>query len=110
MVLGAPPGYLRLFDPLPEGARRLPSLRGRVDVLLVFVRTLREALAIVGKAKRGLVDKGILWVCYPKLTSASAGELSRDVLWKALEPHGLGPVSMVAIDATWSAMRFRVVR
>ena len=110
VVLGAPPGFLKLLEPFPEGARRLPSLRGKVDILLVFVRTLRQALAIVGKAKRGLVDKGILWVCYPKLSSASAGELSRDVLWKALEPHGLGPVSMVAIDATWSAMRFRVVR
>jgi hypothetical protein len=110
VVLGAPPGFLKLLEPFPKAARRLPSLRGRVDVLLVFVRTLREALAIVGKAKRGLVDRGILWVCYPKLTSASAGELSRDVLWKALEPHGLGPVSMVAIDATWSAVRFRVMR
>lgn len=110
VVLGAPPGFLKLLEPLPESARRLPALRGKVDVHLVFVLTLREALAVVGKAKRGLVDKGILWVCYPKLTSASAGELSRDVLWKALEPHGLGPVSMVAIDATWSAMRFRIVR
>jgi len=110
VVLGAPPGFLKMLEPFPGGARRLTSLRGRVDVLLVFVRTLREALASVGKAKHGLVDNGILWVCYPKLTSASAGELSRDVLWKALEPLGVGPVSMVAIDATWSAMRFRVLR
>jgi len=110
VVLGAPPGFLKMLEPFPEGARRLTSLRGRVDVLLVFVRTLREALASVGKAKHGLVDNGILWVCYPKLTSASAGELSRDVLWKALEPLGFGPVSMVAIDSTWSAMRFRALR
>jgi hypothetical protein len=110
LVLGAPPGFLKLLEPLPEGARRLPVLRGKVDVLMAFVHTRREALAMVGKAKRGLAGNGILWMCYPKLTSASAGELSRDVLWKALGPHGLGPVSMVAIDATWSAMRFKVVR
>ena len=110
VVLGAPAGFLKLLEPFPEGARRLPALRGKVDVLMAFVRTRREALAIVGKAKRGLANGGILWLCYPKLTSASAGELSRDVLWKAMEPHGLGPVSMVAIDATWSGMRFRVLR
>jgi hypothetical protein len=75
---------------------------------MAFVRTRREVLALVGKLKRGLANDGILWTCYPKLTSASAGELSRDVLWKAMEPHGLRPVSMVAIDATWSGMRFKL--
>jgi len=110
VVLGAPPGFLKSLEPLPVGARRLPALRGKVDILMAFVRTRREALALVGKAKRGLAVNGILWICYPKLTSASAGELSRDLLWKAMEPHGLGPVSMVAIDATWSGMRFRVLR
>jgi hypothetical protein len=43
-------------------------------------------------------------------THFGVGELSRDLLWKAMEPQGLGPVSMVAIDATWSGMRFRVIR
>lgn len=109
VVLGAPPGYLKSFEPLPEGARRLPSLRGKVDVLVVFVRTWREAQGLVRKLKRGLADDGILCVCYPKLTSASAGELSRDVLWEALEPHGLRPVAMVAIDSTWSAMGCKIL-
>lgn len=108
MVLGAPPGFLKLLEPFPEGARRLPALRGKVDVLMAFVRTRREALAMVGKWKRGLAKDGILWICYPKPTSPSAGEVSRDVLWKAMEPHGLRPVSMVAIDATWSGMRFKL--
>jgi hypothetical protein len=109
VVLGAPPGYLRLFEPLPEGARRLTSLRGKADVLVAFVRTRREVLAMVGKLKRGLAAEAILWICYPKLSSASAGELSRDVLWEALGPHGLRPVAMVAIDSTWSAMRCRIM-
>jgi hypothetical protein len=84
-------------------------LRGSADVVLAFVRTRREVQAKAKAWKRGLAAGGSLWICYPKLTSASAGELSRDVLWRDLEPLGLRPVAMVAIDPTWSAMRFKVV-
>jgi hypothetical protein len=78
-------------------------------VVLAFVRTRRKVQAKAKAWKRGLAAEGILWICYPKLNSASAGELSRDVLWRDLEPLGLRPVAMVAIDPTCSAIHFKVV-
>lgn len=34
-------------------------------------------------------------------------DLNRDILWNLVEPAGWRPVRMVALDETWSAMRFR---
>lgn len=105
-LLNAPKGFSSLLDPLPAGATLSTSPRGECDVVLGFVETLSEAMTMVPKLKGSLADDGVLWVCYPKLTSAQAGELSRDVLWKELAKHGLRAVAQIAIDDTWSAMRF----
>ncbi len=109
-VVGAPPGYLKLLDPLPEGVRVSSALRGKSEVVQAFVRTGTELRSRVPALKKALAPGGYIWICYPKLTSASAGDLSRDVIWKALVPHGLQPVAQVAIDETWTGMRFKVIR
>jgi hypothetical protein len=107
-VVGAPPGYLRLLEPLPEGVHASTALRGKSDVVQAFVRTDKELARRVPALKKALAAGGTIWICYPKLSSASAGDLSRDVIWKALVPHGLRPVAQVAIDETWTGKRFKV--
>ena len=105
-LFDAPRGFASLLDPLPAGATVTSSPRGECDVVLGFAETLSAATAMVPKLKANLADGGVLWVCYPKLTSPKAGELSRDLLWKELGKHGLRAVAQVALDDTWSAMRF----
>jgi hypothetical protein len=39
-----------------------------------------------------------------------ATDLDRDILARHLEPRGIEPVRMVAVDEVWSAMRFRPAR
>ncbi|MFN8496145.1 MAG: hypothetical protein U0350_51610 [Caldilineaceae bacterium] len=51
---------------------------------------------------------GVLWISYRK--SAPKGEartLHCDVGWETLYPAGWEGVSLIAIDGTWAAMRFR---
>lgn len=105
-LFNAPKGFDALLDPLPAGATVTASPRGDCDVALGFVESVSAAVSLVPKLKAALGDGGVLWICYPKLSSARAGELNRDVLWKELAKTGLRPVTMVAIDETWSAMRF----
>ncbi len=105
-LIGAPKGFASLLDPLPTGATVTTSPRGDCDVVLGFAETLSAATSMVPRLKASLADGGVLWICYPKLTSAKAGELSRDLLWKELGKLGLRAVAQVALDDTWSAMRF----
>ena len=37
-------------------------------------------------------------------------DVNRDTLWPILGEHGMRPVSQVAIDDTWSALRFRPLK
>jgi hypothetical protein len=105
-MFGAPKGFSVLLDPLPDGASLSASPRGACDVVLGFAETVAGVTSLVPRLKASLADGGVLWICYPKLSSAQAGELSRDVLWSEAARFGLRPVAMVALDDTWSAMRF----
>jgi hypothetical protein len=61
---------------------------------------LREVIGI------GKVDC-IFWICYPKGGGKIKSDINRNTVWKALETIGLRPVSQVALDNTWSALRAR---
>jgi hypothetical protein len=108
-VLGAPPGYLDLLAPLPEGVRVADALSGQYDIVHAFFEKLDDLLAAVDSLKAALVDGGILWISYPKLTAKRGSDLNRDLIWKALGERGLKAVSQIAVDDVWSAMRFKKV-
>jgi hypothetical protein len=50
----------------------------------------------------------VIWFAYPKGSSQQyACDFNRDTGWAALGAAGFEPVRQVAIDADWSALRFR---
>jgi hypothetical protein len=105
LTLAAPKGYADLVGGLPEGAKVVK--KGAADFVHLFVadsaaldRELDGALAALG-------DETLFWISYPKKTSGMVSDLTRDVLWKLVEPKGWEPVTQIAIDETWSAMRFK---
>jgi hypothetical protein len=52
----------------------------------------------------------LVWVTYPKKASGMESDLSREVVWAAMEDTGWRPVSQIAIDDIWSALRFRPIQ
>jgi len=109
-VIGAPPGYLDLLTPLPEGVQVADALTGQYDIVHAFFERLDDLLAAVDGLKAALVDGGILWISYPKLTAKRDSDLNRDLIWKVLGERGLKAVSQIAVDDVWSAMRFKKVK
>ncbi|HSU76196.1 MAG TPA: hypothetical protein VLI89_03950 [Burkholderiales bacterium] len=73
---------------------------------LVFVRTLAEVEAKAGPIIALAKADGIAWLAYPKAGQLDT-DLNRDILWRHMLKKGVQGVRQVAIDATWSAMRFR---
>lgn len=104
-VVNPPTGYVERLQPLPEGAA-LVDLQPGLDVVQVFVAD-QAALDRSAAALRSVRDGGVLWVCYPKGGRKAGTDLNRDVLWEALGKVGLTGVTLVSVDDTWSAMRFR---
>lgn len=84
------------------------------------VQTITFSLAFVTKQvevdelTRAIASKtkgdAIVWFAYPKGTSKKYKcEFNRDTGWAALGESGFEGVRQVAIDADWSALRFRKV-
>jgi hypothetical protein len=107
LVINPPDGYLDVLSPLPAGASLAASGDGPFDVVQLFARNRSELDAAIGQAIATAGEDGILWVSYPKLASGSASDLSRQAVWDALVGTGWEPVTQVAVDDTWSALRIR---
>jgi hypothetical protein len=75
------------------------------DAVLVFVRMARDLDTATSAVDAALAD-GLAWVAYPK-AGALGTDLNRDSLAAQLRERGIQPVRQVAIDETWSALRFR---
>ncbi len=83
------------------------SPASEADALLVFVRSAAdldtEEVAHVLEAAR---QDRLAWVAYPKGKQLGT-DLDRDSLAALLTARGVRPVRQIALDDTWSALRFR---
>lgn len=81
------------------------------EFIILFVRKVSEVEFLAPIALHNLMADGVLWFCYPKKTSKKySTDIDRDHGWKALNDSRLHVVRLVAIDADWSALRFRNIK
>jgi len=73
---------------------------------LVFVTTFAQAEERVAPAVAAAIADDLAWVAYPKAGRLGT-DLNRDSLAAFMTARGVRPVRQVAIDDTWSALRFR---
>lgn len=109
LVLNAPDDSARLLLPLPEGVTiaTQPGGGADFDAVLAFVRSKDEVAQRAPSIVAGLKPGGLLWMAYPKKSGAIKTDISRDDGWQPMWVLGWDTVSLVALDETWSAMRFR---
>ena len=107
LFLNAPEGYLHLLEPLPEGAEVQTSAEGIFDFVHAFVYNKADVETYGAAAMRALKPGGLLWFTYPKKTSSIKTDITRDIGWEEVIKEGIRPVTQIAIDETWSALRFR---
>ena len=83
---------------------------GELGFALAFVTRQREVDSLGKAIAKSAKGDAVVWFAYPKGSSKKyKSEINRDGGWKVLGTAGFEPVRMVAIDADWSALRFRRV-
>ncbi|MCB1633110.1 MAG: hypothetical protein KDI37_10320 [Xanthomonadales bacterium] len=108
-VLGAPAEFDAELAQL-TGVQVLRSLDApdRCQFLLAFARNRAELAPLIDSAVAAAEGDAVLWFGYPKGTSKRyRADFNRDEGWEALRAAGFDSVRQVAIDADWSALRFR---
>ena len=97
-----------LLGPLPDGASLAAS--GPADSAVVAVLVGDDAVTVTALLEAhapALHEVPVVWVLYPK---GNRTDVNRDSLWRLIAPYGLRPITQVAVDETWSALRFRPIR
>jgi hypothetical protein len=105
-LVNAPPGYADSLQPLPDGSAISKATKGN-DVVQLFAKDQTDLREHIKTSLAALADGGVLWISFPKGTSKIQTDLTRDQGWDAVTAAGFQGVSLVSIDDTWSAMRFR---
>lgn len=107
VIINPPPGYLEELGQLPEGAQLVEKPDGAFDFVQLFVKNAEELARFAPLVIGAVKQDGILWVSYPKQTSRLKTDITRDRGWGPVCKAGLEPVSQVAINEVWSALRFK---
>lgn len=109
LALNAPDSYLAtLRQPgLLAALDTAPQPGATYDAAHLFVRERTQLQAALPVAAVALAKGGALWVMWPKQSARVATDLTRDSLAALALTQGWGPVSNVAVDETWSALRLR---
>ena len=102
----SPQEHLTRLPPLPGGVEPAAEL-GMATVALVFGRDAQSVRDLLTAHRDELRLPAVLWICYPKGNKA---DVNRDTLWPILSEYGFRPISQVAVDDIWSALRFRPLK
>jgi hypothetical protein len=107
LLLNPPLNFLEVLGNLPAGMHLDSTPEGEYDAVLLFVKDSLE----LGEFKTAILNAirydGLLWISYPKGSSKVKTDLNRDILWEKMADTNWRPVTLVSVDETWSAMRFR---
>jgi hypothetical protein len=102
-ILNSPEGYL--VELAPERVTFDHTLSGLYEWIQIFVRSQAELDHWQPALSAALEPGGLLWISFPKASSKTQTDLTRDQGWEALA--ALKRVTLVSIDANWSAFAFR---
>ncbi|WP_448189312.1 hypothetical protein [Azospirillum sp. sgz301742] len=102
-LLNVPKALKPLFERLPDGVHVNESGAEPAGWLMVFVKDRAALDAFATVVVSEVAYDGVLWIAFPEKT----GGLPRETLLQAMEPFGFDAVAAVAVDDTWSALRFR---
>lgn len=105
--LNVPAEVEPLLHPLPDGATIEDDASGEFDAVVLFVRNAAELERFAPTALTAAPDDTLLWIAYPKKSSGIKTDINRDRGWEPVTNAGRCGVAQIAIDETWSALRFR---
>ena len=96
------------FEPkeLPENVEFLKPAGKSFDIILFFVTTEQSLAKDFSKLAAKLTANGMIWIAWPKKSSAVGTDLSFERVQRIGLDAGLVDVKICAVDETWSGLKF----
>ena len=100
----SPPEHRDLLGPLPDGVALADGPADATSAVL-FAADAASLDALLAEHSGDLAHPTYVWFAYPK---GGRSDLNRDSLWPIVsERTGMRPITQIALDDVWSALRFR---
>ncbi len=105
LLAGAPAGFA--LEPLPPEVT-VQTRAGAVpyDLVLAFCRDRTAVERRFATLTERITRAGALWIAWPKKASGVPTDLDENVVRAVGLAAGLVDVKVIAIDATWSGLKF----
>ena len=101
----APKQYTKLLGPVP-GIRFAPRLSRDLDFIHAFFARTADLEREFPRLRDALAKAGMLWISWPKKSSALAGDLDENGVRASGLASGLVDVKVCAVDEDWSGLKF----
>ena len=107
ILVNAPGDFEKTLGKLPENVKLRRQLRGAADLIVWFAKSQAELEKRLPSVLHCLVERGGLWIAWPKKTSGVKSDLTQTTVRNFGLERGLVDHKICAIDATWSHRRCR---
>jgi hypothetical protein len=105
IVVAAPPNYGDLVCGAAISPKKTAPASGSFDFIHLFVKDMGLLARDLPKLEPRLAEGGMIWVSWPKKTSALFRDLTEDGVRKVCLPLGLVDVKVCAVDNDWSGLK-----
>lgn len=107
LIINTPAEYEQLLAGVDYDKEYNPSHTATYDFVQIFAISQSELENTVAQVFQGGKFDCLFWICYPKGGGKIKSDIKRETVWDAFKIANLRPVSQIAIDETWSALRGR---
>jgi hypothetical protein len=100
------PSRRSLLGPIPDGVVDAAGISD-AGVGILFADSAAELRSFAEAQRDDLGRPPVLWILYRK---GNRADVNRDSLWQLMAQYGVRPITQVAVDEEWSALRFRPLK
>ncbi len=105
IVISPPADYAELTDDAAIAPKNTAPATRSYDFIHLFVKDTASLARDLPRLESRLAEGGMLWVSWPKKTSALFVDLTEDGIRKLCLPLGLVDVKVCAVDQDWSGLK-----
>jgi len=108
LVIGEPPDYRELLEPLPDGVIFKTKPGPNIDLVHLFTTEKVELAKELTSLRKKLKPDAAVWVSWPKKSSKVPTTITEDTIREIALPMGFVDIKVCAVSEIWSGLKLVV--
>jgi hypothetical protein len=104
-LVGAPDGYLKLVEPIPENVKIAARLSKNTDLVHVFTSRKTELAKALHSYRGKLKTSAVVWVSWPKQAAKVPTDITENTVRELALPLGFVDIKVCAVTEVWSGLK-----